>query len=101
MAVTKPRRQNVIMQYRQNITTLFDAFDELVALDLSWNNGVKAAVVDATGQDPAAVGYQANDFVGHEGLQKADINQASAAIVGALKTLLTSVDGKKLEELRL
>ena len=101
MAITKPRRSNVITLYRQNITALFDAYDELLALDQSWNNGVKNAIIDATGQDPTAPGYQANDFAGHEGLQKADINQASAAVVGALKTLLTSLDGKKMEELRL
>jgi len=100
MAVTKPRRSNVITQARQQASALFDAYEELLGLASTWNNSVKAAIVDATGSDPNAVGYQANDFAGHEGLMKADINQALGAALTALKTVLESADGKKLEELR-
>lgn len=100
MSVTFGRKSNVITQTRQNVSALFDAYDNLVGLSNSWNNGVKAAIADATGSDPKAAGYQANDFIGHEGLVKADINQALAAVVGALKAFMESVDGKKLEELR-
>ena len=61
---------------------------------------MKAAIVDATGNNPESEGYQANDFAGHEGLMKADINQALGTALTAIKTVLESADGKKLEELR-
>lgn len=101
MAITKGRRSNVIMQARQNATVLFDAYDNLLGLAASWNNGVSSAIVNATGNDPNAVGYQANDFIGHEGLMKADVNQALGAALTGLAAFLQSADGKKLEELRL
>jgi len=100
MAVTAGRRSNVITQARQNATALFEAYEELLGLASTWNNSVKSAIVDATGSDPKAPGYQANDFAGHEGLMKADINQALGTALTALKAVLESADGKKLEELR-
>lgn len=101
MTVTKPRRENVIMQARQNASALFDAYEQLLGLSSTWNNAVKAAVVDATGSDPNAAGYQANDFEGNEGLVKADINQALGSALASLTAFMSSSDGKKLEELRL
>ena len=99
MAMTFGRKSNVITQTRQNVSSLFEAYENLVGLSASWNNGVKGSIVDASG-DPKADGYAANDFAGHEGLTKADVNQALAAVMGALKTFMESPDGKKLEELR-
>ena len=61
--------------------------------------GLKSQVIDATGDDPSAEGYKANDFAGHEGLRKADINQALMIALPALRTMLQSVDGKKLEDI--
>lgn len=100
MAVTRERRSNVITQTRQSASALFDAYENLLGLSSTWNNAVKSAIVDATGSDPTAAGYQANDFAGNEGLMKADINQALGTALAALTAFMSSSDGKKLEELR-
>jgi hypothetical protein len=97
---TFARRSNVITQTRQAASQLLDAYDKLVGLSTAWNNGVKAATIDATGTDPKASGYQANDFAGHEGLVKADINQALGTALTALIALVNSTDGKKWEDIR-
>jgi hypothetical protein len=100
MAVTKQRRQITIDEIRNDVTMLFQAYENLLGDSSSWDNGVASAIVDATGQDPNAVGYQANDFVGHEGLQKADVNQCLGAGLVALKAFVESANGKKMAELR-
>ena len=101
MAVPKQRRQTTIDEIRDHITKLFAAYEELLGDQSSWDGGVSAAIVDATGQDPNATGYQANDFAGHEGLQKSDVNAALGANgLGALKTFIDSSGGKKMAELR-
>ncbi len=93
-------RSNVITQTRQAASKLLDAYDELRALQNSWDNGIKGQIVDATGSDPKAEGYAANDFAGHEGLVKSDINQVLVGALTALAAFVVSVDGKKLEDIR-
>jgi hypothetical protein len=98
---TFSHRSNVITKTRQAATALLDAYDTLVAVKNSWDNGVKNQIMDATGTDPKAEGYQANDFTGHEGLVKADINQVLGTAMVALAAFVVSADGKKLEDIRL
>lgn len=97
---TFPRRSNVITQTRQAATELLAAYDKLIALSSSWNNVVKNQIVDATSANPKDSGYAANDFIGHKGLVKADINQALGTALTALTAFVTSADGKKLEDIR-
>jgi len=67
---TKAHRSDVITKTRQAATQLLNAYDDLIGLATEWNNGVKNATVDATGADPTAQGYAANDFAGHEAPRK-------------------------------
>lgn len=94
-------RSNVITETRQAATALLDAYDKLTALQSSWNNGISGQIIDATGSDPKAVGYAANDFTGNEGLVKADINQVLGTAYTALQAFVVSTNGKKLEDIRL
>ena len=94
-------RSDVIAQTRQASTALLNAYDQLRSLKLSWDNGIKAGIIDATGSDPKSVGYLPNDFLGNEGLIKADINQVLSTAFVTLDTFVNSVDGKKLEDIRL
>ncbi len=94
-------RSNIITQTRQAASEFLAAYDKLRALQNSWDNGIKGQIVDATGADPKAEGYAANDFAGHEGLVKADINQVLGGALTALAAFVTSADGKKLEDIRI
>jgi hypothetical protein len=94
-------RSNVITQTRQAASALLAAYDQLRALQNSWDNGVKGQIIDATGSDPKAEDYAANDFAGHEGLVKSDINQVLGVALTALTTFVVSADGKKLEDIRI
>lgn len=98
---TFSHRSNVITETRQAATALLDAYDALVGCANSWNNGVSNQIINATGSDPNAVGYAANDFRGNEGLMKVDINQALTTALTALQAFVVSTDGKKLEDIRL
>jgi len=97
---TFARRSNVITQTRQAATQLLEAYEKLLALKITWDNAVKNQIVDANDSNPETPGYDANDFVGHEGLMKADINQALGTALTALTAFVTSADGKKLEDIR-
>jgi hypothetical protein len=63
-----------------------------------WNTKAKV-LMDATGSDPTATGYMANDFVGIEGLKKSDFSQI-VSTVPAITTLILSADGRKLQDIR-
>ena len=98
---TKARRQNVITQTRDQVTILFGAYEELLGLKSSWDNKVKAEIVDASGADPNAPGYNPGDFEGENvGLVKADFNQMFNTGMAALTAFVQSVDGKKFEDVR-
>jgi hypothetical protein len=98
---TKPHRQDVITETRIGATMILDGFDMLTGSKNSWDNGIAAQIVDATGSDPEAVGYKANDFAGeNQGLMKADINQALGTAYTALLAFVQSASGKKLEDIR-
>jgi len=99
--ITKARKSNVITQMWQEITALFAAYDNLLGIQASYNNGIKTALIDATGDDPTAPGYNPGDYDGaNQGIRKADTNQAMLSGMSALIAFVTSADGKKLEELR-
>ena len=96
---TKQKRMTELDQTRDAVTQLMDAYDKLVSQKGEWDNGLSGQIVDATGADPNAVGYLANDFAGMEGLRKADFNQVFTALA-TLTTFITSVDGKKFQDIR-
>ena len=97
---TKGHRSDVITKTRQAVTRLLDAYDELRGLKTEWDGVIKAQTLDASGADPTAEGYKANDFAGHEGLVKADINQVLGTAFTALDAFVQSADGKKFEDIR-
>lgn len=97
---TFQHRNDVISNTRQAATQVLNGLANLEKCLAAWEGrGLKAQVIDATGGDPSAEGYKANDFAGHEGLRKADINQALMIALPALRTMLQSADGKKLEDI--
>lgn len=96
---TFSHRNDVISKTRQASTALLEAHADLEAAKAAWDRGISAQIIDATGADPTAQGYQANDFKGHEGLVKADIIKVLGVALDALRTLLASNDGKKFEDI--
>jgi len=97
---TFAHRNDVISNTRQAATKVLNGLADLEKCLAAWEGrGLKHQIIDATGDDPLAEGYNANDFAGHEGLRKADINQALMIALPALRTVIQSVDGKKLEDI--
>ena len=97
---TFQHRNDVITSTRQAATKILNGLAELEKCLAAWDGrGLKSQIKDATGSDPSVEGYKANDFVGHEGLMKADINQALMIALPALRTVIQSTDGKKLEDI--
>jgi hypothetical protein len=96
---TFSHRSDVISRTRQASTKLLAAAAELEACAAAWNRGISQQIIDATGTDPSAEGYQAHDFKGHEGLVKTDINKALGVALDGLRALLASADGKKFEDI--
>ena len=97
---TKIKRQTVLDQTRDAATQLFSAYDKLIGLKGEWDNGLSQQIVNATGTDPNAPGYQANDFAGMEGLVKADFNQVLNQAMIVLIAFVNSADGKKIQDIR-
>ena len=97
---TFSHRNDVISNTRQAATQVLNGLANLEKCFAAWDGrGLKTQIVDATGLDPSADGYKANDFAGHEGLMKSDINQALVMALPALRTMIQSADGKKLEDI--
>ena len=97
---TFQHRNDVITNARQAATQVLNGLANLEKCLAAWEGrGLKLQVIDATSDNPLDEGYKANDFAGHEGLRKADINQALMIALPALRTMLQSVDGKKLEDI--
>lgn len=97
---TFAHRNDVISNTRQAATKVLNGLADLEKCLAAWEGrSLKLQVLDATGDDPSVEGYKANDFAGHEGLRKADINQALNIALPALRTMIQSVDGKKLEDI--
>lgn len=96
---TFSHRNDLITKTRQASTALLKAHADLEAAAAAWNRGISSQIVDATGTDPNAAGYQAHDFQGHEGLVKADINKVLGVALDALRALLLTTDGKKFEDI--
>ena len=97
---TKQKRSTVLDQTRDGATSLLAAYEKLLALKSEWDNGIANQIINATGTDPDAVGYKANDFAGMEGLVKADFNQVFNTAMTALTAFVASADGKKMEDIR-
>lgn len=97
---TKVKRMTVLDQTRDAATQLLNAYDKLIGLKTEWDSGLSGQIIDATGSDPSAPGYQANDFQGMEGLKKSDINQVFSTAMVALTALVISADGKKIQDIR-
>ena len=61
---TFEHRNNIITRSRQASTKLLAATAELEACAAAWNRGISTEIIDATGTNPTAEGYKANDFRG-------------------------------------
>lgn len=96
---TFAHRNDVISRTRQASTALLKAAADLEACAAAWNRGIAPQIVDATGADPNAAGYAANDFRGHEGLVKTDVAKVLGVALDALRALLLTTDGKKFEDI--
>lgn len=96
---TKQKRMTELDQTRDAVTQFMDAYDKLISQKGEWDNGLSGQIIDATGSDPLAIGYQANDFAGMEGLRKADFNQVFTALA-TVTTFIVSADGKKFQDVR-
>lgn len=97
---TKQKRMTVLDQTRDAVTQILAGYDKIIGLKNEWDNGVSAQIIDATGSDPLAVGYAANDFTGMEGLKKSDFNQVLNQAMVTLTAFVVSADGKKLQDIR-
>lgn len=97
---TIQHRSDVISRTRQASTKLLHAIADLEACASAWNGrGIKAQVIDATGSDPTKEGYKANDFIGNEGIVKADINQVLGVALDNLRTFVNGTDGRRFEDI--
>lgn len=96
---TFAHRNDVITKTRQAATALLKAFADLEAQAAAWDRGIGASIIDATGTDPTIEGYKANDFKGHEGLVKSDINKVLSISLVSIRNLLNTSDGKKIEDI--
>jgi hypothetical protein len=96
---TKQKRMTELDQTRDAVTQFMDAYDKLISQAGEWNNGLSGQIVDATGADPNAAGYAANDFAGMEGLKKSDFSQVFTALA-TVTTFIQSADGKKFQDIR-
>ena len=96
---TRAHRSDLITKTRQASTKLLSAMAELEACSAAWNGrNLKAQVVDAVGI-PGEVGYNANDFVGNEGIIRADITQALGTALDNLRIYMNGTDGRKFEDI--
>jgi hypothetical protein len=95
-------RNDLITKARQAATQILLGLDALDAIANEVTRGKWDEVIDATGKDPDAVGYKANDFRGHEGLIKTDFNGLLTAkdAIKATLAATTNLHGKALEEVR-
>ena len=100
MASTFRNRSDHITKTRQAATAFMDAVNELRALKKEYDAGIGVWIVDATGNDPAAEGYEAHDFAGNEGLMLADISDVTSTTLGALETFLATGHATNLAKIQ-
>jgi hypothetical protein len=102
MASTFGNRSDHISNTRQAATQLIDAVNKLRALKREWDAGMGTWLVDATGDDPTAEGYNPYDFAGaNAGLMKADISAVTGTTLTAFETLLAAGHATNLEKIAL
>lgn len=102
MASTFSNRSNHISNTRQAATQLIEAINKLRALKKEWDDGLGTWIIDASGNDPEAQGYEPHDFAGaNVGLMKADISAVTSTTLTALETLLAAGHGTNLEKIAL
>ncbi len=81
-------RSDFVTRTRQATRKLLESVAELRELKAQWDAGMNVWLVDASGSDPDAEGYEPGDFAGsNAGLMKADIT-AIITTLAALETLL-------------
>jgi hypothetical protein len=102
MASTPGNRSGNISEIRQAGSQLLDAVDKLNALRATWDGGMSTWVIDASGDDPAAEGYNPHDFAGsNAGLMKADIAAVIGTTLDAVNALMAAGHRTNLEKARL
>ena len=101
MAATAGERSDFITRVRQETDKLMDAVDGLNALKAQWDYGMSSWIVDASGNDPEAEGYDAGDFAGaNAGLMVADIAAVVGTTLTAVNALLAAGHGTNLQKVR-
>jgi len=97
---TRSTRSDFVTRTRQEATNLIQAVDNLAELKRQWDRGMNTWLVDASGSDPQAEDYEANDFAGaHEGLMVADV-AAVFTTLAAIETVLSQGHGTNMEKVR-
>lgn len=101
MAATAGARSDFISAVRQAADKLMDAVDSLNGLKAMWDYGMSSWIVDASGNDPEAEGYDPGDFVGNnQGLMVADVAAVVGTTLTAVNTLLAAGHGTNLQKVR-
>jgi hypothetical protein len=99
MAYTRSVRSDYIGDVCRAATEALHLRDIVYSLEKERDEGVQAALIDATGDDPEAEGYVANDFAGHEGLVKANLADAFTAL-DAIIAPMNAGHGVTLQKIR-
>ena len=97
---TYKARTDFISNVRTQATNLVEALDALKALRRQWDNEINTSLIDATGSDPAAEGYNAHDFLEHAGLMKADVSAVFTS-ADSFETLMAQGHGTNLQKVRI
>jgi len=97
---TSGTRSDFITKARGFSRMILEARDGLEALKWEWDKGMSAALVDASGSDPTATGYEHGDFAGaNAGLMKADVTNIFVTQAN-LETWMDAGNGTNLEKVR-
>jgi hypothetical protein len=100
MASTQQARSNIISDLRQEVDNLLTAIEKLNALSAQWDAGYSLWIIDASGDDPEAAGYDPGDFVGsNQGLMKTDLANALYSLT-AINTVVNNGHRVNLEKVR-
>lgn len=98
----KSTRVSFISRVRSEAVILLKAVDELVALREQWDSGMNLWLVDASGSDPNAKGYDPGDFTGNaQGLMATDISVVIGSNLDSILTLLDTGIRTNLEKIRM
>ena len=97
---TAGTRSDFVTNTRNAARAVIEDVSELRELKRQWDAGMSTWLVDASGSDPAAAGYEPGDFDGtNAGLMKADVT-AVFTTLAAIEVLLAAGHETNLEKVR-